>query len=260
MTAGVSFLMFCVWRDLELITDTRKTMTSVLIHGLRQLQGGTGDDVHPPRESVKQDNVNETTVSSGLNKVHDQPVQSLGSQSHDCHHRHEPAQQSNTHHSHHHHHHHHHHRNHHRKHDALSKDPSASVSGRLRKSPFPMKSLQEALAIVDVQSKPLPTETIRTGRALKNYVLAEDVFAMNDLPSTRTTNVDGYAVVAAEYNQAVRSAGDEAGLSVRVVRARATSGETEGSQVCVYRVNTGGPLPTGTDAVIMVEDTELVSS
>lgn len=28
----------------------------------------------------------------------------------------------------------------------------------------------------------------------------------------------------------------------------------------IYRINTGSPLPTGTDAVIMVEDTELVST
>ncbi|KAJ9123963.1 hypothetical protein QFC22_000754 [Naganishia vaughanmartiniae] len=166
-------------------SGTTPAMTSVLIHGLKQLQGGTGDDVHPPRESVRQGNVNATTVSSGLNK--------------------------------------------------------------------------EALAIVDSQSKPLPTETIKTGHALKNYVLAENVFATNDLPSTRTTNVDGYAVVAAEYNRAAQSSADDTGLTVRVVRAKSASGE-QGSQVCVYRINTGGPLPTGTDSVIMVEDTELVSS
>jgi gephyrin len=234
-------------------------MTSVLIHGLKQLQGGTGDDVHPPRESVRQDNVNETTESSGLNKVHDEPVQSLGSQSHDCHHRHEDRQSRETD-AHQGHHHHHHHGHHHRKHDTLSKDPSASVSGRLRKSPFPMISLQEALSIVDAQSKPLPTQTVRTGHALKNYVLAEDVFATKDLPSTRTTNVDGYAVVAAEYNRVVHSSADKTDLTVRVVRAKTTSDEAQGSQVGVYRINTGGPLPPGTDAVIMVEDTELVSS
>ena len=28
----------------------------------------------------------------------------------------------------------------------------------------------------------------------------------------------------------------------------------------IYRINTGGPLPPGTDAVIMVEDTQLVST
>ena len=31
-------------------------------------------------------------------------------------------------------------------------------------------------------------------------------------------------------------------------------------QGSVFRVNTGGPLPAGTDTVIMVEDTELVST
>lgn len=31
-------------------------------------------------------------------------------------------------------------------------------------------------------------------------------------------------------------------------------------QGSIFRVNTGGPLPAGTDAVIMVEDTELVST
>ncbi|KAJ9093795.1 hypothetical protein QFC19_008172 [Naganishia cerealis] len=175
-----------------------QVMTSVIIHGLLQLQGGTGGDIHPPRESVRQNNVDDVTVSAGLS--------------------------------------------------------------RLRKSPFPMISLQEALDIVDAQSKPLPIETVPTGHMLKNYVLAEDIFASADLPPTRTTNVDGYAVVADEYNRAVQKLTDGAGMTVRVVRAKDTSDGAANEQVAVYRINTGGPLPAGTDAVIMVEDTELESS
>lgn len=232
--------------------DSSQAMTSVLAHGLKQLQGDSGEDVHPPRESVKQGNATAHTVSAGLDGVRDQALQGYPSEHSGCGHRHR-HDSSGAHGASHHHHGHHHH-----KHGALSKDPSTAVSGRLRKSPFPMISLKEALAIVDAQSKPLPVERVPTSHKLKNYVLAEDVLSATDLPMTRTTNVDGYAVAAAAFNRTAQGAEVDQGLVVKVARGWDEQQESD-NNVLVYRINTGGPLPPHTDSVIMVEDTELVS-
>lgn len=232
-------------------------MTSVVAHGLKQLQGGSGEDVHPPRETVKQGNATAHAVSAGLDTVRDQALQGYPSERSGCGHRHRHESSDARGHEHHSHHHHHHH--HHRKHGALSKDPSAAVSGRLRQSPFPLISLKEALAIVDAQSNPLPVETVKTGHKLKNYVLAEDVLSATDLPVTRTTAVDGYAVAADAFNRAARGGKGDQGLVARVASARDEQQGSDDETLLVYRINTGGPLPAGTDSVIMVEDTELVS-
>lgn len=229
-------------------------MTSVVAHGLKQLQGGSGEDIHPPRETVKQGNATAHTVSAGLDTVQDQALEGYSAEHSGCGHRHRheaPEAQGNRDHNHHHHHHH--------KQGALSKDPSAAVSGRLRQSPFPLISLKEALAIVDAESKPLPVETVKTGHKLKSYVLAEDVLSATDLPVTRTTAVDGYAVVADVFNRAAQGMQGDGGLIARVAKGRDDKQDPNDEKLTVYRINTGGPLPSGTDSVIMVEDTELVS-
>jgi gephyrin len=74
-----------------------------------------------------------------------------------------------------------------------------------------------------------------------------------DLPPTRTTNVDGYAVVVE---------GNELGpglFDVRKVGSPSASSTGKEGNVC-YRVNTGGPLPEGCNAVVMVEDTKVTKS
>lgn len=123
------------------------------------------------------------------------------------------------------------------------------VSSRQRNSPFPLIPLSEALDIVVNTIKPLPTVTVRVDHTLRNHVLAEDVLAQMDLPTTRTTNVDGYAVVVE---------GSELGPGIFPVQ-RSAVGEAGQKGVC-YRINTGGPLPEGCNAVVMVEDTEVTKS
>lgn len=81
-------------------------------------------------------------------------------------------------------------------------------------------------------------------------VLAEEVRAPDPLPPFRASIKDGYAVVASdgpgEYLVVTESrAGDDA---LGVVIAPGT----------VAYVTTGGPIPDGADAVVQVEDTELV--
>lgn len=107
-----------------------------------------------------------------------------------------------------------------------------------------MISFDEALARLESNVSPLATTKRRVDPTLSNHVLAEDVFSPHDLPRTVTTSVDGYAVCV-----------DETPVGkYRVVPARDWRRGT-GS---VSRINTGGALPPGTDAVVMVEDTRLV--
>ncbi|XP_031401341.1 molybdopterin biosynthesis protein CNX1 [Punica granatum] len=82
-------------------------------------------------------------------------------------------------------------------------------------------------------------------------VLAEDIRAPDPLPPYPASVKDGYAVVASdgpgEYPVVTESRAGNDGVGVTV---------TPGT---VAYVTTGGPIPDGADAVVQVEDTELVT-
>ncbi|CAE6442420.1 unnamed protein product [Rhizoctonia solani] len=153
-------------------------------------------------------------------------------------------------HSHHHHHHH-----EHQKHGhqiptprTLSHDPNLPVSQRNRVSPYRLVSMEEATRLILEVSKPLEPMTLDVNSRLAGHVLSEDVTALHELPATPTTNVDGYAVQV-PYKKGTFKVLTPATLKL-------------GSEVpsdFVYRINTGAPLPPGTNAVIMVEDTQVAS-
>ncbi|KAI6040445.1 hypothetical protein EDC04DRAFT_2894173 [Pisolithus marmoratus] len=132
---------------------------------------------------------------------------------------------------------------------ALSHDPSTPAPGRHRVSPYPLISFKDALDIIMTEIQPLGVVTLPVTASLAGHVLAEDVYAPQDIPSSKTTNVDGYAV---------RSS-DPPGV-YKVLTPQTHTLMDEVPKGSVFRINTGGPLPTGTDSVIMVEDTELESS
>ena len=113
-------------------------------------------------------------------------------------------------------------------------------------SPYPMISVAEATQ--QIQSRVAPVAPIERGfREALGYVLAEDVTAPADLPPAERSAVDGYAVVAQPGPRRLRvlrelTAGQSADLTL--------DGET------AVRIMTGGVLPPGANAVVMVEDTE----
>jgi molybdopterin molybdotransferase len=93
----------------------------------------------------------------------------------------------------------------------------------------------------------LPAEDVPLVEA-QGLALAEDLKAKFDSPPFDNSAVDGYAV---------RSADAEAGRSFRVVDEApagrpATKGVGEGEAVTIF---TGGVIPEGADAVVMVENT-----
>ncbi|PBK67026.1 hypothetical protein ARMSODRAFT_1020992 [Armillaria solidipes] len=149
--------------------------------------------------------------------------------------------------------HHHHHHDHHghsipQPRTNITHDPSASVSSRHRISPFPLISFEDAMDMIMTTVKPLEETVLPVTPALVGYVLAQDVYASHDVPATPTTNVDGYAVIC--------DAIDANGTYTVTTPQRSKSLSPD--KIC--RVNTGAPLPAGADAVIMVEDTELLTT
>jgi putative molybdopterin biosynthesis protein len=107
-----------------------------------------------------------------------------------------------------------------------------------------------------IDSSPLPAETVPLAAAL-GRVLARDVVAPIDVPPFDRSNVDGFALRAADalgvsdstprrlrLNAEVIACGHEPALEV--VPGSATT------------IATGGMIPRGADAVVMVEHTDLI--
>jgi len=98
------------------------------------------------------------------------------------------------------------------------------------------------------------SETIGLDEAL-DRVLAADVVAAEDLPPFDRSTVDGYAVRAAD----LENASDAAPAPVRLI-GEVRTGEAAAHQIGpgeAVRVPTGGMLPTGADGVVMQEHTAL---
>ena len=124
------------------------------------------------------------------------------------------------------------------------------VAERDRHSPYPLVQMDEALSMIMNNSQCLPTTVIPLEDA-PGYILASDVSSKEPLPPFPASVKDGYAVLASD------------GPGERVVLGAVTAGEVTACRVSsghVMRINTGAPLPPGADAVVQVEDTELLES
>ncbi len=113
-------------------------------------------------------------------------------------------------------------------------------------SPYRMVSLDEAHQIVAAHITALPSEPVSSLTAA-GRVLAEDVFATENVPDITRSLIDGYAVCAAD------------GMRERQVIAEVTAGSTFDAPLLpgtAVRIMTGAPVPPGADALVMFEDTE----
>ncbi len=100
------------------------------------------------------------------------------------------------------------------------------------------------------------SERVRTERSL-GRVLLNDVVAPTALPPFARTTVDGFAVRASDTFGA--SAGQPAYLTVVGEVLMGTDSELQVEQGTAILIHTGGMLPEGADAVVMVEDTQSVT-
>ena len=105
---------------------------------------------------------------------------------------------------------------------------------------------------------PLGKETVPLADAL-NRVLAEDVLADVDVPAFDRSNVDGFAVVASDTFGAMEEKPRTVRLNDEVLAPGVVPASTVTAGVATA-IATGGMLPRGADAVVMVEHTELVGS
>ncbi len=103
---------------------------------------------------------------------------------------------------------------------------------------------------------PLESETVDLARAL-GRVLATDVIAAVDVPFFDRSNYDGFAVRAAD----TYGAEEEAPRQLRLLSESITTAvvpKSEVTQGLAASIATGGMIPRGADAVVMVEHTEIV--
>lgn len=102
-----------------------------------------------------------------------------------------------------------------------------------------------------------PAEEVSVHEGALGRVLASDVVAPGPLPRFRNSQMDGFAVRAAD----VASAGPGAPVTLPVVGdVAAAPGEPAPLEPgTAVRIMTGAPVPAGADAVVPVEDTDHVT-
>lgn len=99
----------------------------------------------------------------------------------------------------------------------------------------------------------LGTEQVST-RTSRGRVIAQEVSAADDIPHFERSNMDGFAVRAADT--AAASDGESVRLEVTGNVAMGKAAECTVDPGCAVRVSTGAMMPTGGDAVVIVEKTE----
>ena len=114
-------------------------------------------------------------------------------------------------------------------------------------------SLDEARRRLQVNVRPIERiERVRLAEAA-NRVVATDVFSSIDVPPFARSAMDGYALRAVDVTGASR----ETPVTLRVVD-RIYTGQLSAVAIepgTCSEIATGAPLPTGADAVVMVEET-----
>jgi molybdenum cofactor synthesis domain-containing protein len=106
--------------------------------------------------------------------------------------------------------------------------------------------------------RPIPSEPRRLADAL-GCALAEDVMAPIDVPPFDRSNVDGFAVRSADLASATEGNPVRIMLNDEVI-ACGTAPTRPVLSGTATSIATGGPLPRGADAVVMVEHTQPAGS
>ena len=120
---------------------------------------------------------------------------------------------------------------------------------------FTIVSVDEAVDIVKKMAKQTRSETISIDIA-DGRVLAESVTTMEDIPGFAKSWKDGYACVAADTYTASESSPVILSLVGSISMGKTMQQHIQPGE-CVY-VPTGGQIPIGADAVVMIEYTEII--
>jgi len=122
---------------------------------------------------------------------------------------------------------------------------SDAVEKMMRPSSYNLTEPEEATRLIFENVTSVEAEEISLSEGYLR-VLAEDIYADQNMPPFNTTAVDGYALLAGD------------GISPRQIIGDQTAGRMTDQTVVpgtAMRIMTGAPLPPGADSVIMVEDT-----
>uniref|UniRef100_A0A5S6Q4Q2 molybdopterin adenylyltransferase n=1 Tax=Trichuris muris TaxID=70415 RepID=A0A5S6Q4Q2_TRIMR len=129
---------------------------------------------------------------------------------------------------------------------------TVNIVNRSRQSRYPMLPVEDALKIVFEELKTCSRQsTLLPVDLATNYVLTDPICSPENLPAFPASVKDGYAVIAAD------------GAGHRKVLDSKTSSDYDDIVLqpgYCKRVNTGAPLTKGADAVVEVEQTELVDA
>ena len=109
-----------------------------------------------------------------------------------------------------------------------------------------MISVAEAIQIVQKHIRPLPTESVALIEARSRF-LAENIVADSDLPPFDRSQMDGYAIRAADVSQIPAS------LLIVGESAAGRGWHQEMKAGTAVRIMTGAPVPEGADSVQQVE-------
>jgi molybdopterin molybdotransferase len=115
-----------------------------------------------------------------------------------------------------------------------------------------MLSVADAQALVLRHTQPLPPEIVPLDTAALGLVLAEAIASDLDMPPYDKALMDGYAVCVADLATGSREL---------TVIDEVTAGQVPRRSVGpgqAVRIMTGAPLPSGADAVVMIEETKLI--
>lgn len=123
---------------------------------------------------------------------------------------------------------------------------------------FELLPVEEAkeLFLKACQPLQLPTERVSLAEA-RGRVTAADVIAPEDLPPFARTSVDGWAVRAADTFGASEGLPAYLRLTGEILMGQAPAIPLRPGEA--QRISTGGALPEGADAVVMIEYTEMLA-
>lgn len=141
-----------------------------------------------------------------------------------------------------------------------SNDPTLGASHRYRSSPYPMLSVPDAVSIIlEHTPPPIPT-SLPLSPALTDHVIASDVHALEAVPAYRASVVDGYALIAPTKDSRAQNGTKGTFAVASISHAQASSMPPPLASGTIARITTGAPMPPNANAVVMVEDTTVVST
>lgn len=103
------------------------------------------------------------------------------------------------------------------------------------------------------QAYPLSVETVKTAESL-GRTLAQDIISDENIPCFSRSTVDGYAVLAADTFGAGNAMPAQLEVVGEVLMGEAPEATLQSGQ-CI-KIPTGGMLPAGADAAVMIEHTD----